>query len=615
MNMKTILSACIVATGVAGVMPAGAQDSTPSDAATNVREYQVVSSRQMAAGQGASAAQITSEIVQDVAQTTTPDGSVAVTTTPTRATVGVSGAGTADVPLDNAASATVSSADLDAAAPPSAVTVVDDDSDDDASTSLRVESDLPVPAGSGVSGGPVTVNTNTTTATPNGEPVAAVTTYASEPISFTTAAGDTVVMRTEGFSATDPAIGQPIASGSRAIGQTLTASGDLVPFAMQSSSLASVSAGDSAGNGVAGLGAVAGLLSDYSGPLSSGPASGDGAAPPAWLSAVAGVMGGVDALAASASAPGTAGDGGPGGNAWAALGQANNSAADAVVGPAVAAAGGSYAGLGSGNGNDAGDGSGAAGSNAGALANAARGAFGGADAGNDGGGRGVTVSSSTGASAIAAASDFGGAGDPIAMALGNGGSADTAAFGGAAIYGSGPSGGGGLPDLGAQVIVSDPSVARNAIANLAVASATLFALPPSSGGFTTISVPNQLFTFSVFDSGGIDNEDVINITFINNGASVPVSPSGSNVTLFFLTNGQGTTFDAVGNPAVASNEFTVPISPGSAQLNFEAVSSAIGPNTGAVEITSPVLVGENSQVFELPQAGGDFARLSIEVQP
>lgn len=614
--MNKILSAFAIMSTVVAATPAWSQ--TPENADT-VREYQVVSTRAMAAGQGANAAQISTQLVQDVSQTTAADGSAQLTVTPTQATVGVSGAGTSEVPLDDAPSTTVSSNDVAAAAPPSAVTVVDNDAQD--ATSLRVESDLPAPAGSGVNGGPVTVNTNSTTATRNGEPVAAVTTYASEPISFTTANGDTVVMRTEGFSATDPATGQPIASGSRSIGQTVTAAGDLVPFAMQSSSAAGPGSGSGAGNpggnAAAGLGAVAGLLADYSGPLASRPASSDGPAPPAWLGAVAGVAGGVDALASSASAPGGSdggsGNNGSGGGVWAALGQANGAAADALVGPAAAAAGGSYAGLGGG----AGDGSGGASDEA--LAAAAQGAFGGADAGNGEGGSGVTVSSGVGASGTqpAGGSGFGG-GDPIAMALGSGGSADTAAFGGGAIYGNSPGGGAGLPDLSSQVVVSDQSVARNAVANLAVAPGSgpsLFALPPSTGGLSSINVPNALLTFSVFDNGGIDNEDVVNITATDVNGLATVSPSGSNVTLLFLTNGQGTTFNASTNPAVGSNQFSVSLSPGTAQLNFEAVSSVFGGNTGQVEITSPVLSGPSTQIFDLPQAGGDFARLNIQVAP
>lgn len=615
--MKKFLSTFLVIGSVAGVTPVWGQASGAGDM---VREYQVVSSRQMAAGQGATASQITSTLTQDVTQTTTPEGNVQLEVTPTSATVGVSGAGTSDVPLDDAPATAVSAGDVAAAAPPNAVTVLDNEDADDGTTSLRVESDLPAPAGSGVSGGPVTVNTNSTTAMRNGEPVAAVTTYASEPISFTTAAGDTVVMRTEGFSATDPATGQPIASGSRAIGQTVTAAGDLVPFAMQSSSAAGSGngSGDSGavGSDAAGLGAVAGLLADYSTPLSGAPASGEGAAPPSWLGAVAGVASGVEALASSASAPGTSPgtSSNLGGSAAAALSQANSAAADALVGPAVVAAGGSYDGLG-GDGNGAGDGSGSAS----ALAAASQSAFGGVDAGNGQGGSGVTVSSGPGASVAATTggSGFGVAsgGDPIAMALGSGGSADTAAFGGAAIYGSGPGGGAGLPDLGSQVVVSDQGVVRNAVANLAVAGDSLFSLPASTGGFTSISVPNQLLTFSIYDNGGVDNEDVVNITFTNNGTPTAVSPSGNNVTLFFLTNGQGTTFNASTNPAVASNQFSVSVTPGTAQLNFEAVSSAVGNNGGAVQITSPVLSGPSSQVFDLPQAGGDFATLNIQVTP
>ncbi len=616
--MNNFLTTFLVIGSMVGVSPAWGQASDAGDA---VREYQVISSRQMAAGQGANASQITSTLSQDVTQTTTANGGVQLAVTPTSATVGVSGAGTSDVPLDDAPTTTVSADDVAADAPPHAVTAVDNPDADDNATSLRVESDLPAPAGSGVSGGPVTVNTNSTTAMRNGQSVAAVTTYASEPISFTTAAGDTVVMRTEGFSATDPATGQPIASGSRAIGQTVTAAGDLVPFAMQSASAAGSGLGSGGSGGIdagaAGLGAVARLLADYSTPLSSAPASGDGAAPPSWLGAVAGVAAGVDALASSTPAPGSSST--SGGGAAAALSQANGAAADALVGPAVAAAGGSYAGLG-GKGNGAGDGSGSTA----ALAAASQVAFGGADAGLGEGAAGVTVSSGPGASVAAntggnglggTSGGFSGGGDPIAMALGSGDSADSAAFGGGAIYGSGPGGGAGLPDLGTQVVLSDQGVVRNAVANLAVAGNSLFALPASTGGFTSISVPNQLLTFSIYDNGGVDNEDVINITFTNNGNPVAVSPSGNNVTLFFLTNGQGTTFNASTNPSVAGNQFSVGVTPGTAQLRFEAVSSVVANNGGAVQITSPVTSGPSSQSFDLPQAGGDFATLNIQVTP
>ncbi len=124
-------------------------------------------------------------------------------------------------------------------------------------------------------------------------------------------------------------------------------------------------------------------------------------------------------------------------------------------------------------------------------------------------------------------------------------------------------------------------------------------LPGSSGGFSSITVPNGLFTFSVFDSGG----------------------DGSGTTLFFLSDGRRTIFDANTNPAVSANRFSATISPGTAILSLESVSSINAGNTGAFAVTSTVITGTADQAFRLRQTPSvppsddlDFARLGILVQ-
>ena len=150
-------------------------------------------------------------------------------------------------------------------------------------------------------------------------------------------------------------------------------------------------------------------------------------------------------------------------------------------------------------------------------------------------------------------------------------------------------------------------------------------LPGSSGGFSSITVPNGLFTFSVFDSGGVDNEDVQNITLTNNGDPVALTSDaggdGSGTTLFFLSDGRRTIFDANTNPAVSANRFSATISPGTAILSLESVSSINAGNTGAFAVTSTVITGTADQAFRLRQTPSvppsddlDFARLGILVQ-
>ena len=502
---------------------------------------------------------------------------------------------------------------------------------------------LPLDAlGTGLEGlGDAEVETTSTAVTVDGRTVAHLQQYEAAPLSFTTPQGDTVLLRAGGYTAIDPTGAVVLASGQTAAGQVVTASGELLPFLIQQSSRAGAAGGGADPLSPAARAALKALLPaaapltspDFSVPPAAGANTAD-ATPPAWVNAVTTVAAGLDALATAAGA---------------AFGDNPDpfAAARAASGFAAAATGNRINAL-------AVNGAAGGGANTGLLAERPGGAVQ-PTAGNGGaspaaatlaaalaagGGSGTRPAASpTAAAAGLAAFDApraprGGAsgGDALRSALGGtpaGGSLATA-LGGGAVYGINPVTGaaGDLPNLTQQVFVDDAGQQRSAVAELfaIVSPFTPLTPPPSSNGLTSVTLSQGLFAFSVFDSGGQDNEDVQNITLTNNGVAVPLVANGGGdgqgTTLFFLTGGQGSTFDADTNPAVAENQFSANLDPGTAVLSFEGVSSLGGNNTGAVAITSPVGTGVPEQEFELrqtpstpPDPSLDFANLGISVNP
>ncbi|MEM9883971.1 MAG: hypothetical protein AAF800_13750 [Planctomycetota bacterium] len=673
MSRRRVLSRPLPAL-IVSAAAAGLSSAQPAEA-DNRDGFELRTRREMTAGSssgGGSGGVVSSELVQRFEPRTGPDGEAGLAVTPLRAAVGVGGAGVRTLtfpdtppralpPAETAlpAGATVepieTPADADRDRGDANATLENEEADegsaDNAGTAVRVTASPAALGAPGATGEPVQIDVLPQPVTPGGagaeigggNDTAAVTTFRSAPMRFTTADGDTVVMRVEGFTATDTARGRPAASGTRAVGQAVTATGELVPFAFQQS------VSNPSAPGLADP-SVAALRAGFAQPLTGVAAAGAGAdAPPAWLSQAAAVADGVSAAARAvgagvASTPNNdAGNPGPAAAPEAALANARAAAAlaDAAT---VAAVGADPGGV---------PPAGPAGDNPGdpftALTAAVAAAYAPDATGPDapGGVNAPTGSDASPAGVAAAGPRPAPAGsarfnDPIARALGRGPAAGgdpaaTTALGqAAAVFGRAT--GDRLPTLSSQVVINDAG-SRAAVANAtqtqlaadgSLVSAPLVAPPGQliSGGLVPITIPQGNFTFSIYDNGGIDNEDVLSLfaSDVNGPAVVtaagpdPVNGgvNGVEVTLFFLTDGQGTTFNETTNPSVANNQFTTTLQPGPAQVGFSAISSQFGPNTAAIEITSPVTSGPTSQSFSLPQnppAGGIGAVLDITVAP
>ncbi|MEM6459959.1 MAG: hypothetical protein AAF710_11285 [Planctomycetota bacterium] len=674
MSRRRVLSRHLPAL-IVSAAAAGLSSAQPVEA-DNRDGFELRTRREMTAGSssgGGSGGVVSSELVQRFEPRTGPDGEAGLAVTPLRAAVGVGGAGVRTLTFPDTppralppagaqlpAGATVepieTPADVDLDSGDANATLENEEADegsaDNAGTAVRVTASPAAFGAVGATGEPVQIDVFAPPATPGsagaeiggGNDTAAVTTFRSAPMRFTTADGDTVVMRVEGFTATDTARGRPAASGTRAVGQAVTAAGELVPFAFQQS------VSNPSAPGLADP-SVAALRAGFAQPLTGVAAAGAGAdAPPAWLSQAAAVADGVSAAARAvgagvASTPNNdTGNPGPAAASEAAA-LANARAAAALADAATVAAVGADPG-GVPPAGPAGD---TPGDPFTVLTAAAAAAFAPDATGPDTPG-GVNPPAGPEVSPVGVAgvgprpAPAGSArfNDPIARALGSGPAAggDPAAVTalGQAVAFFGRATGERLPTLSSQVVINDAG-SRAAVANAtqtqlaaggSLVSAPLVAPPGQlvSGGLVPVTIPQGNFTFSIYDSGGIDNEDVLSLfaSDVNGPAVVtaagpdPVNGgvNGVEVTLFFLTDGQGTTFNEVSNPSVPNNQFTTTLQPGPARVGFSAISSTFGPNTAAIEITSPVTSGPTSQSFSLPQfppAGGIGAVLDITVAP
>ena len=137
--------------------------------------------------------------------------------------------------------------------------------------------------------------------------------------------------------------------------------------------------------------------------------------------------------------------------------------------------------------------------------------------------------------------------------------------------------------IDAQVAIREAqldNLQRFQVGALTNAAAFSFTSPMSTGGFIDVTVPSDAdFTVRLFDSGALEDGDMVAVT-IASGSGVE---DLGTVSLTF-----------------AGQNFTRDIASGAVELRLRALNEGTSsPNTGGVNILSPIIAGPSNQNFNL----------------